>query len=81
MPQIETWSGLPAAVRDHLVERMHNRNISLRDLNLLRRCMDSKPDVPEGPWDKDFRSFQTVRRGPVSKDVPSTHERARGQKL
>jgi hypothetical protein len=28
MPQIETWSKLPAALRDHLVERMHDRNIS-----------------------------------------------------
>jgi hypothetical protein len=25
MPQIEKWSGLPAAIRDHLVERMHER--------------------------------------------------------
>jgi len=33
MPQTETWPHLPAAVRDHLVERMHDRNISLHDLN------------------------------------------------
>src|SRR5260221_8330585 len=33
MPQIERWSGLPAAIRDHLVERMHDRNIGLDDLN------------------------------------------------
>jgi hypothetical protein len=32
MPQIETWSRLPAAVRAHLVERMHDRKISLEDL-------------------------------------------------
>jgi hypothetical protein len=25
--RIETWSRLPAAVRDHLVKRMHDRNI------------------------------------------------------
>ena len=36
MPQIETWSRLPAAVRAHLVERMHDRKISLEDLNQLR---------------------------------------------
>jgi len=28
MPQIEIWSRLPTAIRDHLVERMHDRNIS-----------------------------------------------------
>jgi len=36
MPQIETWSRLPTAIRDHLVERMHDRNIGLEDLNQLR---------------------------------------------
>ena len=50
MPQIERWSGLPAAIRDYLVERMHDRNISLDDLNLLRLWMELRPEVPEGPW-------------------------------
>jgi hypothetical protein len=27
-PQIEKWSGLPAAIRDHVVERMHQREIA-----------------------------------------------------
>jgi len=36
MPQIETWLRLPAALRKHLVERMHDRNISVDDLNQLR---------------------------------------------
>jgi hypothetical protein len=48
MPQIETWSRLPAAVRAHLVERMHDRKISLEDLNQLRLWMEAKPLVPEG---------------------------------
>jgi hypothetical protein len=29
MPQIETWPRIPAAIRDHLVERMHDRNVGL----------------------------------------------------
>jgi hypothetical protein len=48
MPQIETWSRLPAQIRDHLVERMHDRNIRLEDLNQLRVWIESKPIVPEG---------------------------------
>jgi hypothetical protein len=31
MPQIAVWSQLPAAIRDHLVERMHERNIGRDD--------------------------------------------------
>jgi len=33
MAQIETWPRLPAALREHLLERMHDRNITLDDLN------------------------------------------------
>src|SRR5260370_26045542 len=52
MPQIETWNRSPRALRDHLVERMHDRNIRLDHLNQLRLRMASKPQVPEGPWHK-----------------------------
>jgi hypothetical protein len=48
MPQIETWSRLRAAVRAHLVDRMHDRKISLEDLNQLRLWMEATPQVPEG---------------------------------
>ncbi len=58
MPKIETWSRLPAAVRDHLVDRMRDRNISVQDLNQLRLWMETKPEVPEGSWFKDFGSFK-----------------------
>lgn len=63
MPQIETWSRLPAAVRAHLVERMHDRKTSLSDLNQLRLWMETKPKVPEGPWYKDFGSFKLCGEG------------------
>ena len=36
MPKIATWSQMPAAVREHLIERMHDRKIGLDDLNRLR---------------------------------------------
>jgi hypothetical protein len=57
MPQIESWLRLPAAIRDHLVERMRDRNINL-DLNRLRIWINLKLNVPEGAWFKDFGSFK-----------------------
>jgi len=39
---------MPPAVREHLVERMRDRNIGLEDLNRLRLWLESKPEVPEG---------------------------------
>jgi len=69
MAQIETWSRLPQTIRDHLVERMRDRKISLADLNQLRIWIDSKPDVPERAWYKDFGSFKICGEGDLSKDV------------
>jgi hypothetical protein len=58
MPQIETWSRLLTAIRDHPVHRMRDRQIGLDDLNRLRLWMESKPEVPARPWFKDFGSFK-----------------------
>ena len=49
MPQIETWSRIPQVIREHLIERMRDRNIRIEDLNRLRLWLESKPTVPEGP--------------------------------
>jgi len=81
VPKIETWSRLPAAVRDHLVQRMHERNVGLADLNQLRLWMESKPDVPEGPWYKDFDSFELCGEGKYPKTFLLPNQLAKGQKL
>jgi len=62
MPKIATWSQIPVALREHLIERMHARKIGLDDLNRLRVWLESEPDVPEEPWYKDFL-VQTLWRG------------------
>jgi hypothetical protein len=81
MPAIETWSRLPAAIRDHLVERMRDRRISLDDLNRLRVWIESKPTVPEGPWHKDFGSFKLCGEGKFPKTFLLAGQTATGQKL
>jgi hypothetical protein len=42
---------------------MLHRNISLEDLNRLRLWLETKPDVPEGRWYKDFGSFKLCGEG------------------
>jgi hypothetical protein len=81
MPQIETWSRLPPAVRDHLIERMHDRNIGLEDLNQLRLWIESRPFVPEGKWYKDFGSFKLCGGGKYPKTFLRAGQLATGQKL
>lgn len=81
MPQIETWSRLPAAIRDHLVERMRDRNITLDDLNKLRLWIESKPEVPDGDWFKDFGSFKLCGEGKYPKTFLQPGQAASGAKL
>lgn len=81
MPQIETWSRLPGPLRDHLVERMHDRNINLGDLNQLRLWMETRPDVPEGSWYKDFGSFKLCGQGRYPKTFLLAGQPAVGRKL
>ena len=81
MPRIETWSRLPPALRDHLVERMRDRNISLDDLNQLRRWIETKPEVPEGEWYKDFGSFKLCGEGKYPKTFLVRGQPAAGERL
>jgi hypothetical protein len=81
MPQIEIWSRLPVALRNHLVERMHDRHVSLQDLNQLRLWMETKPDVPEGQWYKDFGSFKFCGEGKYPKTFLVAGQSAAGRKL
>jgi len=81
MPKIETWSRLPRAIREHLIERMHDRKISLDDLNRLRVWMESKPEVPEGPWYKDFGSFKLRGEGVYPKTFLLAGQVANGSEL
>jgi hypothetical protein len=81
MPQIETWSRLPSAIRDHLVDRMRDRKINLEDLNQLRIWVESKPVVAEGRWYKDFGSFKLCGEGKYPKTFLLTGQAAEGEKL
>ena len=43
MPKIECWDNLPEGVRQHLIDRMRDRAISIADLNQLRAWIESQP--------------------------------------
>jgi len=81
MPKIEPWPQIPSALRNHLIERMHDRRISLQDLNQLRLWIQSEPDVPEGPWYKDFGSFKLCGEGKYPKTFLLANQIAVGHKL
>jgi hypothetical protein len=60
---------------------MHDRRIGLEGLNLLRTWIESRPDVPEGPWYKDFDSFKLCGEGGYPKTFLLPGQAAKGRKL
>ena len=81
MPKIENWGNLPAGVRQHLIDRMRDRAISIADLNRLRLWIGSRPEVPEGEWYKDFGSFKICGHGPFPKTFLLRGQAAKGDAL
>ena len=47
MPKIQ-WSGLPEALRKHLLLRLKERQVSEQDLLKLMEWRQSEPDAPDG---------------------------------
>lgn len=81
MPRIARWDGFPLAIREHLIERMRDRSISVDDLNRLRLWVESDPEVPDGPWYKDFGSFKLCGEGSYPKTFLAAGQSPRGTRL
>lgn len=81
MPKIETWDAIPEGVRRHLIGRMRDRAIGIADLNQLRLWIESRPEVPEGDWYKDFGSFKICGQGPYPKTFLLRGQAAKGEAL
>ena len=81
MPKTELWERFPEGVRQHLIDRMRDRAISIADLNQLRLWVETKPEVPEGDWYKDFGSFKICGRGPLAKTFLLRGQVAKGDKI
>ena len=80
MPRIR-WQSLPFRLKQHLVERLRDREITQDDLQALRVWISTDPDVPEGLWWKDFGTFKLVGEGQYPKTFLTRHQSAFGKEL
>jgi len=81
MPHLTAWDKLPPGIRQHLMDRMRDRSISIADLNQLRRWVESKPLLPEGEWYRDFGSFKICGEGSYPKTFLLSGQPARGKSV
>jgi hypothetical protein len=68
-----SWQSLPLRLKPHLVERLREREITQKDLQALRLWISSDPEVPEGPWWKDFGTFKLTGVGRYPKTFLTRH--------
>jgi len=80
VPKIR-WTNLPPALRDHLFERLRERQITAEDLYKLKLWRESEPEAPDGDWYKDFGSFKVCGRGKYLKTFLLRGQPANGQEL
>ena len=80
MPKIQ-WTNLPAAIRQHLFDRLAERKITAEDLYQLKLWRESEPDAPEGKWFKDFGSFKICGEGRFPKTFLLKGQAAKGKSL
>ena len=75
------WTNLPPALREHLFDRLVDRQITAEDLYQLKLWRESEPDAPEGDWYKDFGSFKICGEGKFPKTFLMKGQAARGRAL
>jgi hypothetical protein len=80
VPKIQ-WTNLPPALREHLFDRLVERQITAEDLYQLKLWRESEPDAPEGEWYKDLGSFKICGEGKFPKTFLMKGQAARGRAL
>lgn len=66
MPRVRR-KDLPPALFQHLLERIQQRHVEARQLELLVRWLDTEPEVPAGPWYKRFSGVTVCGEGDLVK--------------
>lgn len=74
MPKIRR-KNVPAALFQHLLDRVQSRRIPANQLELLARWLDAETEVPDGPWFKRFPGMTACGEGELIKTflLPGQH--------
>lgn len=78
MPRIHRHN-IPAALFQHLLDRIQDRKIPAPQLELLAGWLDSEPEVPDGEWYKRFSSMTVCGEGELIKTflLPGQHPKGK----
>jgi len=73
--------GSPASASSASLDRAKERKITMEDLFALEEWRLHAPNVPEGPWYKDFGSFKLCGEGQYPKTFLLKGQPAHGEEV
>ena len=80
MPRVRR-KDLPPALFHHLLDRIQQRLIEARQLELLARWLDTEPEVPEGPWYKRLPDMTVCGEGDLVKTFLAPGQSTKGTRV
>jgi hypothetical protein len=80
MPRVRR-KDLPPALFQHLLDRIEQRQIESRQLELLARWLDSEPEAPEGQWYKRLSGMTVCGEGDLVKTFLAPGQSAKGTRV
>lgn len=80
MPRVRRRN-VPPALFQHLLDRVHGRQIPASQLELLSKWLDGEPEVPEGQWYKRFQGMIVCGEGELVKTFLLPGQAPKGKRL
>jgi hypothetical protein len=74
-------NAIPPGLLRHLLDRIQDRRIEARQLELLAQWLDKQPEVPEGAWFKRFSGMTVCGEGELIKTFLLPGQPAKGRRL
>lgn len=80
MPRVRR-NAIPPGLLRHLLDRIQDRRIEARQLELLAQWLDKQPEAPEGAWFKRFSGMTVCGEGELIKTFLLPGQPAKGRRL
>ena len=80
MPRVRRKNVPPALFRN-LLDRIQQRQIDARQLQVLAEWLDGEPEVPEGLWYKRFSGMTVCGEGDLVKTFLLPDQAPRGKRV
>jgi len=80
VPQVRR-KDVPPLLLQHLLDRVHERRIDAKQLELLAAWLDGEPEVPDGPWYKRFSRMTVCGEGELIKTFLLPGQAPKGERV